>query len=106
MFPKEQRIHKSQDIIWVLRRGVRRSTGVIACSFLKKPATLRRVAVIVSTEVSKKAVIRNLLKRRVRSLLRQTPFPGGDLVVRLRKGAAICTFEQLDTQLHQCLRGL
>ena len=104
MFAQERRIRTTRDIISVLRRGNRRSLGVVACSFLRKPATLSRVAVIVDNKVSKKAVVRNLLKRRVRAVLEQHSLPSGDIIIRLYKGADALSFEQLQEQVLQCLK--
>jgi len=104
MFPREQRLKKSQDVVFVLRKGQRRATPLVACSFLRRPGTLSRVAVIVGTKVSKLAVTRNLCKRRVRSILKERPLPAGDLIVQLRPGAQNLTFVQLRDQIGQCLK--
>jgi ribonuclease P protein component len=106
MFPKEQRLRKSQDIILTLRTGTRRNAPVVACSFLRRPGTVTRTAVIVGTKVSKLAVTRNLYKRRTRSILEQLLLPNGDLVVQLRPGSQNLSFQQLEVQVRQCLRNL
>ena len=106
MFPASKRIHTTKDILHVLRHGARRNQAVVACSFVKKPGTVSRVAVIVDTKVSKKATVRNLCKRRVRAILQASVLPVGDLVVRLRPGAPDLTFGQLQANLTACLRSL
>jgi ribonuclease P protein component len=77
---------------------------MLACSFISKPGTLSRVTVIVNTKVAKKAVDRNLLKRRLRSLLRTYTLPIGDLVVQTRAGSPALDFQELAQQLDQCLQ--
>lgn len=106
MFPRSQRIRKTHDLLAVLRRGRRVKSGVVTCSFLSKPATLSRITVIVDTKVSKLAVTRNLLKRRVRMILKESDLPAGDLVVRLWRGAADLSFGQLRAEVEQCLKRL
>jgi len=106
MFPKEQRLKKSQEIITVLRKGTRRNAPVVACSFLSRPGTVTRTAVIVGTKVSKLAVVRNLCKRRVRAILEAATLPEGDLVIQLRPGSQNLSFDQLQAQVTQCLRQL
>jgi len=106
MFPKEQRLKKSQDIITVLRKGTRRNAPVVACSFLRRPGSLTRTAVIVGLKVSKLAVVRNLCKRRVRATLLAAELPVGDLIIQLRPGAQNLSFPELRDQIFQCLRQL
>lgn len=106
MFPKERRLRKSADIILVLRKGRRYKVPALTCYFLAKPGTLGRVGVIVDTKVSKKAVVRNLLKRRIRTVLESNGIPEGDLVIRVAHGAAETTFEELSQQLGPVLKSL
>jgi ribonuclease P protein component len=67
---------------------------------------LNRSAIIVDTKVSKRATMRNLLKRRVRSVLHSLSLPGGDLVIRLHKGAELLDFPTLREHLLACLSRL
>lgn len=104
MFSKDRRIHTTKDIIQVLRRGIRLNSGTLSYSFIRKPGNLSRIAVIVDKKVSKKAVLRNLLKRRTRSLLRSFTLPAGDSVIRLYPGTEETSFEELGKALEQCLQ--
>ena len=103
MFPREQRIRKTKDILKVLRQGTRRNTPVVACSFLSKPGNLSRITVIVDTKVSKLATVRNLLKRRTRAILGSTQLQQGDTIVRLRPQAKDLSFSELNQQIKKCL---
>lgn len=106
MFPREQRLRSGKEIIFTLRRGNRRSAGPIACSFIGKPGMLGRSTVIVDSKVAKRATERNLLKRRVRTVLLEHSVPAGDLVVRLYKGSEQMDFATLRSQLLVCLQKL
>ena len=61
---------------------------------------------IVDTKVSKRAVIRNLLKRRVRAILRAAALPSGDIIIRLRPTAKDTPFADLQQQVQKCLSQL
>ena len=106
MFPRSQRIRTSEDIIKVIRHGKRRSQGIVTCYFLAKPGTLSRITVIVDSKVSKKAVVRNLLKRQVRAILASTALTSGDTIIRLFKGAEGIRFQELQVLVQQCLHHL
>jgi ribonuclease P protein component len=60
--------------------------------------------VIVDKKVSKLAIVRNLIKRRIRAILRQQGLPEGHLVVRAYQGAASLSHEQISKHLQVCLR--
>jgi len=106
VFPRAQRLQTTQDILTVLRKGTRRSTGVVACSFYAKPGSLSKITVIVDSKVAKNATMRNLLKRRVRAFLRSITLPEGDLVIRLHKGAPELSYSELISQIQKCLNQL
>jgi ribonuclease P protein component len=59
--------------------------------------------VIVSAQVSKKAVERNLLKRQTRAILKERGLLPGDLVVRFQKGATSLSYDELNKLLNKCL---
>lgn len=103
MFTRSQRLRRSHDIVAVLRRGVRKSHGPLTCYLVKGPSP--RTTIIVDKKVSKLAVERNQIKRRLRAALRTHGWQG-DLVIRANQGAQPLTYEQLSTHLAQCLRAL
>lgn len=70
MLAKKFRLNKNRDIRRVMQRGVKISVPDVRLQYLTgNRLNHPRVAVLVSTKISKSAVKRNLLKRRVRSLL-------------------------------------
>jgi ribonuclease P protein component len=103
VFPRIQRLAATPQIMTVLRRGERIYRGAVSCYFLPKQNTLGRVTVIVSKDISKKAVDRNLLKRRTREILKSLTLPQGDLVVRFQKGANTLTYQELCNLVTKCL---
>jgi ribonuclease P protein component len=85
---------------------MRRSHGVLMCHYQRSTAT-PRVAVIVDKKVSKLAVERNQVRRRLRAALREASLPQqGDLVLRAQRGSVGVSYQDLVTSLQSCLRGL
>ena len=68
-----------------------------------------RFGVVVGLKVHKKAVKRNLLKRRVREILRKhlkSIVPGKDVMIMTNPKALESEFEDLETQILSCLKKL
>jgi len=106
MFPRDQRLRRSSDVVATLRKGRRFSYGPLTCHFQARPDKDGRITVVVDTKVSKKAVVRNLLKRRVRAILQTTTLPKGDLVIRAYAPALVLSHLDLQKYLEQCLKKL
>ncbi|NEP09856.1 MAG: ribonuclease P protein component [Symploca sp. SIO2C1] len=69
-----------------------------------KPPT--RIGISISQKVSKKAVVRNRIKRQVRAALRHLLpqiLPGWQLVVVVRPGSQECDYDQFLRELKQLL---
>ena len=97
MFPRSLRLHRSKDILAVFLHGDKLRSGPITFFFLKNPQSKLQCTVIVDKKISKKAVVRNLLKRHLRAILRHGPLPHGSLLVRCYPGAETLSFEELQT---------
>ena len=69
MFPREQRLRRHRDIQQILKTGLRLSTPALMLRYLPNRRTKPRVTVVVGTTVSKRAVVRNRLKRQLRHVL-------------------------------------
>jgi ribonuclease P protein component len=84
MFAKTHRFHGYGSLKAVYGRGQTVRGAAISLKFsARDPAKPYRVAVVVSRKVSKSAVVRNRIRRRVYDQIRQLSpaFPGGmDLV--------------------------
>jgi ribonuclease P protein component len=69
-----------------------------------KPPT--QIGISISQKVSKKAVVRNRIKRQIRAIFRQLLpklSPGWQLVVVVRPGAHECEYAQILRELEQLL---
>ncbi len=132
--PKANRLRRSQEFSTVYQRGLRRhsqhlklrvlqqrpiirrggaqtdspDSGSQDTSYLRVNSVLRptRIGVSVSTKVSKRAVIRNRIKRQIQAALYQF-LPcfsvGWDLVVVVHAVAVECDYSQFLQELEQLL---
>ncbi|PJE75732.1 ribonuclease P protein component [Candidatus Uhrbacteria bacterium CG10_big_fil_rev_8_21_14_0_10_48_11] len=71
MFPRAQRLRRRKDIDAVLRRGRRFPHPLLMLRAMPSVTKSPRVTVVVGVAVSKRATVRNRLKRQLRHLLRQ-----------------------------------
>ncbi len=101
MFPRASRLHTTQEILTVFRRGEKIRRGALTLYYL--PHSETRVTVIVDTKLSKKAVVRNKLKRQLRTLLKQAELPQGHIIARGYAGLEKELYATLRLLLHQCL---
>jgi ribonuclease P protein component len=105
-FGWQTRLTRSSDINRVLQHGKRLNCGVFLLFALPREkvdeTVPTRLCPVVSKRVSKRAVDRNRVKRRLRSLYRdcQTDLPPlTDLVVVARSGVMNATYEELTQRL-------
>ncbi|MBD1861488.1 ribonuclease P protein component [Trichocoleus sp. FACHB-262] len=114
--PQSNRLKRRQDFSAVYQGGIRRSTANITLRALNKqghlnhsshsPALPTQIGISVSQKVSKRAVVRNRLKRQIRAALRQflPQLPlGWQLVVVVRPPAVQCDYHQVLRELEQLL---
>ncbi|OGL85943.1 ribonuclease P protein component [Candidatus Uhrbacteria bacterium RIFCSPLOWO2_02_FULL_48_12] len=69
MFPKKRRLRHRRDINFLLRRGRQINVPGLTLRFLPTANSYPRATVVAGVAVSKKATVRNRLKRQVRHLL-------------------------------------
>lgn len=108
MLAKPYRLRKFRDFSQVYRQGFRcRSRCFSLCVYARladiqeKPV---RIGVTVGQKVSKKAVVRNQVKRRIRAVCRHllSSFkPGYDVVIIARSAATRCEYSEFLQQLTQ-----
>ena len=111
--PKPHRLRRRQDFQKVYQHGKRHQQVHLTLRSLRYlpdsdpenlPAT--RFGISVSTKVSKKAVVRNLLKRQVKAALRQL-LPqitsGWSVVIGVRPSAQGCEYVEILRELEQLL---
>lgn len=71
MLKKDHRLTKQKEIDNVFKKGKGSYNDCIGIKAVKNKERFNRIAIIVSLKVSKKAVIRNKLKRRVAHVLKE-----------------------------------
>jgi ribonuclease P protein component len=111
--PKPHRLRRRQDFQKVYQQGKRHQQAHLTLRSLRHlpdvhtenlPAT--RFGISVSQKVSKKAVVRNLLKRQVKAALRQLlpQIRGGwSIVIGVRPSAQGCEYVEILRELEQLL---
>ena len=84
----DQRLTKAADFAAVWRRGRRRSDALLVLIARRNGLSVARFGFSVGKRVGK-AVVRNLVKRRIREAARAAPIRAGwDVVISARSGAA------------------
>lgn len=74
MFLKKNRIIKEKDFEKIFKKGKGKYGKSLGLKYLKNNLTFNRFAVVVSTKVSKKAVVRNKIKRQIRKILKKQKY--------------------------------
>ena len=70
MLPPENRLKKNKDFNKILKKGKRFNEEILSLIILKNELKYTRTGLMVDKKISKKAVIRNKIKRRIYSLIR------------------------------------
>lgn len=106
MLPRSSRLHSQSDFRSVLRRGGKITTPFFVFYYLPSRSSCLRFGFVVSTALSKKATIRNRLKRQLREITRKilpSCKTGFDCVVICRAPAIGQKYAVLGENLTQCL---
>ena len=109
MFPQKNRLSKEKDINNVFKRGRYSFAKDLGVKFLKNNFKHNRFTCIVSNKVSKKAVERNKIKRRLREIIRLIPLNldvGIDLIVLTRPSVKELDYKETEKQIHSCFQRL
>ena len=107
MLPKARRLHKEKDIKTLFARGKSVFGLLVGVKYLKREDGPSTFAVIVGTKVSKKAVVRNRLRRQVRAIVekRLSEFQDGyDVAFIVREGSVGKKSEELERQIMTSLK--
>lgn len=107
--PKKARLAKNKDFLRVFQRSQRAESKNVLVRVHWKPAPPARIAVVVSNKVSKKAFLRNAMRRRIVEWLRQSTeviAKPVDIVITAKPGAASFPKTELLGELQQILRRL
>ena len=118
--PKVNRLKRRQDFSAVYQSGLRRTTPHLTLRALRLPSSYSQrtddssaiapqatcIGISISQKVSKRAVVRNRIKRQIRAAL--YPLlpemrPGWYCVIVVRPGAVQCDYQQFLQELKQLL---
>lgn len=119
MLPDANRLKHRKDFSAVYRKGMRRNSAHLSLRALRKPKSAdstkptaakslqpTRTGISISLKVSKRAVVRNRIKRQIRAALRQL-LPriklGWDLIIVVRPIAQECNYAEILQELEQLL---
>jgi len=100
--PLKYRLSKSREIEEVLKRGRSFGSGLFQIRFLPAAPGLKKFAFIVGLKVSKKAVIRNRIKRKISETIRLNILkikPGYLIVIVVKPQAANEELKKLEEDL-------
>ncbi len=87
MLASENRLKSARDIARVFKRGNYGKGGLITAKATHSGLSDSRAVVVVSKKISKRAVVRNKIRRRIVEIVRQrweTVRPGYDIVITVR----------------------
>ena len=101
MLPKENRLTKKKEIDAVFKDGKTGFASFLLLKFINNNLNYPRFAIIASNKVSKKAVVRNLLRRRIREILRKRleKFLNIDGIIVLNPKTKDAEFKDLEKEL-------
>lgn len=88
MLVKEKRLRNARDIARVYSKGSYASIGTMSLKCLRTQLPSSRVVVVVGKKVSKKATVRNRLRRRIIPIIAaqwQTVRSGYDIVITVHE---------------------
>ena len=107
MLPTINRLRKKKDFAKVYQRGYSYSSLLLWLKLLPNDLSYNRVGIVVSTKVSKKAVERNRIKRRLRALIKDylsSIKPGYDIIITARVRIIDKSFQEIDQDLKSLLQ--
>lgn len=109
MLSQKYRLTKEKDFEHVFKKGRSFFVKELGVKAVKNDLGYSRFAIVVSNKISKKAVERNKIKRRLREIIRlilPNIKKGVDGVVVSRPSIADLDYKDIEARLIGCLRGL
>lgn len=109
MIARDFRLRRASDFARVYKYGRSFGTKDLFIKAIKTNYDFNRVAIVVSKKVSKKAVVRNKIKRKCIELLRKRwdgLKPGYNIIVTVKKDMSGATEAELVKQVFFCLERL
>lgn len=107
MLPKGNRVRKTREFERVFSSRLSVYGSFVRLSYSPGTTSLTRCAVVVSTKISKKAVIRNKLRRRARAVIKKVlPVltPPLDIVITCLKGSEVVSYHDFELDILKSLQ--
>ncbi|MDD4358411.1 MAG: ribonuclease P protein component [Candidatus Pacebacteria bacterium] len=100
MLKKENRLTKKKDFDRVYKKGRGIRSDSLFLKILENDKEKTRIGIVISKKVSKKAVERNKIKRRIREIVRKMDFcKGFDIIVVAYPNAKEKDFEGIKQEI-------
>jgi ribonuclease P protein component len=102
MLAKKYRLHSEKDIQNVFKKGAFFFSPFFNLKILKNNLTNPRFCIVVSTNISKKAVLRNKLKRQVSAFLQKNLSKisqNYDIIIMAQPAALVLNYHELADSL-------
>lgn len=106
MLPKKHRVTAEKDYARLFAKGRSFHGRGVTMKAVRSTLDVPRAGFVVSTKVAKRAVVRNLLKRRMREAVRKVVGrmqPGVDVAFFAKKDAIEMTYADVEKEIHGLL---
>jgi len=100
MLKKENRLTKKNDFERVYKKGRGLKADSLFLKILENDKGVTRIGIVVSKKVSKKAVERNKVKRRIREIIRKMDLKSGfDIIIVTYPSIKEKKFDQIEDEI-------
>lgn len=109
MFKKDNRLTKNKEFEQIFKTGRSSYQEILGIKSVKNGLDYNKFGIIVSNKISKKAVVRNRLKRQVRAILKtqnQSLKQGFDLVILTLPLITTADFPKIEQAIIENLKKL
>ena len=106
MLKKQNRLRGEKDFEKIIKKGERFWDIFLFLKVIKNNLRIVRVGLVISRKVSKKAVVRNKIKRQMRAILRSflsTLKGGGSLIFIAKKSLLDSNYHELERDIRTLL---
>ncbi|MBU0476632.1 ribonuclease P protein component [Patescibacteria group bacterium] len=104
MLPKVNRLKKNKDFERVFKKGKGFKEGLLILKLVPNELEQARFGIVVSQKVSKKAVLRNKIKRRIGELVKSKLVQikkGIDVILIAAPGLGLIDFQEIEKILNK-----
>ena len=107
MLSKKYCLKRKKDFERVIKKGKKIEKNFLVLKFFRNSLDVTRTGFVVSQKVSKKAILRNKIKRRLREIIKinlPNLEPGYDLIFFTKKGIIEKNFLEIKDTAEQILK--